>query len=124
MYPKRLTGSGMMAFFTNAKSCGISGQILDCISSFLRNRQFLDGKSSQKYSVMQELLKDPFLVLHFSYYTLMTFLMIVSVIFLSMLIILLSILTVIRHHLWQQLGLGSELQSDLWDTGLQQEVGC
>ena len=84
-----------MVFFTNAKSCGISGQILGCISSFLRNRRFLDGKSSQKYSVMQELLKAPFLVLHFSYYTLMTFLMMLSVILLSMLMILLSILGVI-----------------------------
>ena len=46
---------------------------------------------------LQEFLKAPFLVLHFSYYTLMTFLMILSVILLSMLMILLSILGVIRH---------------------------
>ena len=39
----------------------------------------------------------PYLVLHFSYYTLMTFLMMFSVILLSMLMILLSILNVIRH---------------------------
>ena len=42
-------------------------------------------------------LKAPFLVLHFSYDTLMTFLMMLSVILLSMLMILLSILSVIRH---------------------------
>ena len=42
-------------------------------------------------------LKVPFLVLHFSYYTLMTFLTMLSVILLSMLMILLSILSVIRH---------------------------
>ena len=46
--------------------------------------------------LMQEFLKAPFLVLHFSYYTLMIFLML-SVILLSMLIILLSILSVIGH---------------------------
>ena len=39
----------------------------------------------------------PFLILHFSYYTLMTFLIMLSVILLSMLMILLSTLNVIRH---------------------------
>ena len=47
--------------------------------------------------LMLEFLKAPFLVLHFSYYTLMTFLTILSVILLSMLMILLSKLSVIRH---------------------------
>ena len=47
--------------------------------------------------LMLEFLKTPFLVLHFSYYTLITFLMVLSVILLSMLMILLSILRVIRH---------------------------
>ena len=46
---------------------------------------------------MLEFLKAPFLVLHFSCYTLMTFLMIFSVILLSVLMILPSILIVIRH---------------------------
>ena len=45
--------------------------------------------------IMREFLKAPLLVLHFSYYTLMTFLMMLSVILLSMLMILLSILSVI-----------------------------
>ena len=52
------------------KSYGIPGQIFDLISS---------------------------LALHFSYYTLMTFRMMLSVILLSMLMILLSILSVIMH---------------------------
>ena len=85
------------------KSYGISGQIFGLISSFLSNRQLplvLDGKSSQEYPVNAEFLKAPFLVLHFSYSTLMTFLMILSVILLSMLMILLCTLNVIRH-LWQ-----------------------
>ena len=47
--------------------------------------------------LMLEFLKAPFLVLHFSYYTLMTFLTILSVILPSMLKILLSILSVISH---------------------------
>ena len=47
--------------------------------------------------LMLEFLKAPFLVLHFSYYTLMTFLMMLSVILLSVLMILLSILSAIRH---------------------------
>ena len=47
--------------------------------------------------LMLEFLKAPFLVLHFSYYTLMTFLTMVSVILLSMLMILLFILSVARH---------------------------
>ena len=42
-------------------------------------------------------LKAPFLVLHFFYYTSVTFLMMLSVIFLSMLMILLTILSAIRH---------------------------
>ena len=44
---------------------------------------------------MLELLKGPFLVLHFSYFTLMTFLM--MLILLSMLMMLFSNLSVIRH---------------------------
>ena len=47
--------------------------------------------------LMLEFRKAPFLVLHFSYYTLITFLMMLSVILISMLMILLSILSVIRH---------------------------
>ena len=74
------------------KSYGISGQIFGLISSFLSNRQLrvvLDGK--------WEFLKVPFLVLHFSYYTLMIFLVMLSKILLSMLMILPSILSVIGH---------------------------
>ena len=45
--------------------------------------------------LMLEFLKAPFLVLHFFYYTLMTFLMMLSVLLVSMLMILLSIVSVI-----------------------------
>ena len=47
--------------------------------------------------LMQDLLNCPFLILHFSYYALMTLLAMLSVILLSMLMIVLSILSVIRH---------------------------
>ena len=47
--------------------------------------------------LMQENLKTPFLVLHFSYYTIMTFLTMLPVILLSMLMILLCMLSVTRH---------------------------
>ena len=82
------------------KSYGISGQIFGLISSFLSNRRLrvvLDGKSSQEYPVNAGVLQGSILVLHFSYYTLMTFLMMLYVILLSMLMILLSALNVIRH---------------------------
>ena len=47
--------------------------------------------------LMLEFFKPPFLVLLFSYYTLMTLLTMLSVILLSMLMILLFILSVMRH---------------------------
>ena len=58
---------------------------------------FWMGSLQKNIHLMLELLKAPFLVLHFSYYTSMTFLMMLSVILLSMLMALLSILSVIRH---------------------------
>ena len=62
--------------------------------SFLSKRQESLYRNVQ---LMLEFLKGPFLALHFFYYTLMTFLAMLSVILLSMLMILLSILIVIRH---------------------------
>ena len=47
--------------------------------------------------LMLEFLKAPFLVLHFSYCTIMTFMKMLSVKLLSMLVILLSSLNMIRH---------------------------
>ena len=99
--PRLLTGFGMLAFFTKLiKSYGISGQILGLISFFLSNRQLqvvADGKSSQEYPVNAEFLKAPFLVLHFSYYTLMIFWTMRFMILLYMLMILLSMLSMIGH---------------------------
>ena len=50
----------------------------------------------ETFQLMLEFLKGPFLVRHFLCYTVMTLLML-SVIFLSMLMMLLSSLNVIRH---------------------------
>ena len=73
--------------------------------------------------LMLAFLKAPFSVLHFSYYTLMTFRTMLSVILLSMLMMLFSIESVIRSLIsdqasdpWQQLELIFELESDLRDT--------
>ena len=60
---------------------------------------------------MREYLQAPFLVLHCSYYTLMTFLMMLSVILQSMLMIILSILSAIRLLICL-----NNLKSDLRDT--------
>ena len=64
------------------------------------------GNFHKNIQLMLELLKAPFLVLHFSFYTLIVFLIKLSVILLSMLsmiillsmlMILLSTLSVMRH---------------------------
>ena len=54
-------------------------------------------KLDKNIQLMLEFLKTPFLVLHFSYFTLMAVLMILSLILLSALMILLSALSVIRQ---------------------------
>ena len=82
----------------------------------------LYGNSSQEYPVNAGVPQVSILVLHFSYYTLMTFLML-SVILPSILMILYSKFDQ-TSDLWQQLELVSELDSDLLDTGLGQEVAC
>ena len=58
------------------------------------------GSLHKNIQLMLEILKAPFLVVHFSYYTLVTFLVMLSEILLSMLMILLSILSVIRQLIW------------------------
>ena len=82
------------------KPLGISGQVFGLISSFFINdglQGFWIGSLHKNTQLMLEFLKAPFLVLHFSYYTLMIFLMMLSGILLSVLMILLSILSLISH---------------------------
>ena len=76
---------------------------------------FCMGSLHKNIQLILEFLKAPFLVLHLSYYKLMTFLIILSAILLFMLIILLSKCNR-TSDLWQKLELASELESDLRDT--------
>ena len=64
---------------------------------------------------MLHFLKASFLVQHFSYCTLMTFLMMLSVILLSMSMMLFSTCDQ-ASDLWQQLDLASEFESDIRGT--------
>ena len=66
------------------------------------------GSLHKNIQLMLEFLKGPFLVLHFSYYKLMTFLMMLSVILLFLLMILLSKFNQ-AFDLWQQVELASKL---------------
>ena len=72
-------------------SYGFSGQIFGLISYFISVicgfEWFLKGSLYKNIQLMLELLKVSFLVLHFSYYMLMTFLMTLFVILLSMLML-------------------------------------
>ena len=100
VYPRLFTGVWHADLLHKLKSYEISGQIFDLISSFLSIRGFeWFGMESiyRNIQLMLEFLKALFLVLHFSYYILMTFLMMLYVILLSMLMILLYILSVTRQ---------------------------
>ena len=81
-------------------SYGISAQVFGIIYFFLSNRQLrriLDGSLHKNIQLMLEFLKAPFLDPHFSYYTLMNFLVMLPVILLSNMMKLLSALSEIRH---------------------------
>ena len=85
-----LTGFGMQFFFRYLA--------LFLLFSVIDDFKWFWMESLHKnIQLMLEFLKAPFLVLHFSYYTLMIFLTMLSVMLLSMLMTLLSILSVIGH---------------------------
>ena len=86
------TGSGLLVLFTNLNLMEFQVRYLAFFLFFVSIRHLrmvLLGR--------EEFLSAPFLIILFSYYTLMTFLMIVSIILLSMLMILLFTLGAIRH---------------------------
>ena len=89
----------MLVFFTNFKSLEFQVRYLALfLFLVIDDFELFWMESLQKnIQLMREFLKVPFLVPHFSYYTLMIFLTMFFVILLSMLIILLCILTVIGH---------------------------
>ena len=93
IYPRLLTGFGLLH---KLKSYGISGQIFGLISFFLSNRRLrvvLDGKSSQEHPVNAGVPQGSILGLKLFLLYSNDF----PVILLSILLILLSILSVIRH---------------------------
>ena len=100
IYPRLLTGFGMLVFFTNLSLTEFQVRyfVLFCLFSIIESFKWFWMESLDKnIQLMLEFLKAPFLVLHFSYYTLMTFQSMLAVIFLSMLMILIFILSVTRH---------------------------
>ena len=98
MYPRFLTWFGKLVS-TNFRFMMFQVRYLALFLFIFSNRQIqvvLDGLY-KNIQLMQEFLKAPFLLLPFSYYTLMTFLMMLSVILLFVLMMVLSSLSVIRH---------------------------
>ena len=116
IYPRLSTEFDMLLFFTDLGLIEFQVRYLalffylSVIGSF---SWFWTGSLHKNIQLMLEFLKGSILDLLFSYYTLMTFLML-SVILLSLLMILLSTLNVI-WHLWQQLEF-DQLKTDLQDT--------
>ena len=95
-----MTGFGILVFFTNLSLMEFQDKYLALFLLFsgIDGFEWLwVGSLHKNIQLMLEFLKVPFLVLHFSYYTLMTFLMMLSVIVLSMPMILCSTLNVIGH---------------------------
>ena len=116
IYLRVSIGSGILVFFRKYWSLTefqVGYLSLFCLFSVIIGFDWIWMEILRKnIQLMLQFLKSSFMCLPNSCYTLMTFLMMLSVTLLSMLKILLSILSVIRH----QLELTSELKSDLLDT--------
>ena len=100
IYPRLLTGFGMLVFFTNLSLMEFQVRYLALLLPFsiIDSFEWLWMESLHKnIQLMLKSLKAPFLVLQFSCYTLMTFLTMLFAILLSKLMILLFILSVFRH---------------------------
>ena len=100
IYPRFLTGFGMLVYFTNLSlmEFHIRYFALFLLFSVIDGFEWFWMESLHKnIQLMREFPKAPFLVLHFSNYTLMILLTMLYVILQSMLIILLSIISVIEH---------------------------
>ena len=99
-YSMLSTEFGMVVFFINwsLMEFQVRSLALFILFSVIDGfRWFWMGSLHKNTQLMLEFFKGLFLVLHFSFYILMAFLMMLTVILLSMLMILLSTLNVIRH---------------------------
>ena len=128
IYPRLLTGFGILVFFTNISltKFQVRYMALFCLFSLIDGfGWFWMGSLNKNSWLMLGFLKSPLLVLHYSYHTLMSFPMMLSVILLSMLMILLSTLNGIRHLIF---GINQNwLRTWVWSAihcGLEQEVTC
>ena len=111
IYPRLLTGFGMLVFFTKLilMEFQVRYVVLFLLFSAIDDFTWFWMRSlHENIQLILEFLKAPFLVLHFPYYTLITFLMMLSVTLFSK--------CDKASDLWQQLKLVSDLDSDPWDT--------
>ena len=101
IYPRLLTVFGMLFIFTNLSLMEFQVRYLTLFLFFFlvtgSFQWFWMVNLNTNIQLLLDFLKGPFLIRHFSYYTLMAFLMMLSVILPSMLMILLSTLNLIRH---------------------------
>ena len=101
IYPRLLSGFGMLFSFANLSLMEFQFRSLALFLLFSLIDSFewfwMEGLY-KKIQLMLDYLKVSFLVLHFSYYTLINFLTMVPVISLFMLVILISILSVISFN--------------------------
>ena len=100
IYPRLLTGFGMQVFFTNSSlvEFQVRYSVLFLLFSVIVGFEWFKMESLHKnIQLMLEFLNAPFLVLNISYYRLMTLQTMLSVVLLSILMVLLSVLSFIRH---------------------------
>ena len=91
IYSRLLTGFGMPVFFTNLSLMEYQVRYLVLFLLFSvidSSERFWMESLHKNIQLRMEILKAPFLVLHLSGYTLMVFLMMLSVVLISMRIIL------------------------------------
>ena len=82
IYPRLLTGFVMLVYFTNLSLIEFQVRYLTLLLFFSvldDLKWFLMASLHKNIQLILELLMGPFLVLHFSYYTLIIFLMMLSV---------------------------------------------
>ena len=100
IYLRISTGFGMLLSFTNLilMEFQVTYLALFLLFTVIDDFEWFWMESVNKnIQLMHEFLKAPLIFVHLSSYTLITFLIMLSVILLSMLMILLSTLSVIRH---------------------------